>query len=296
MNRFIGVLLFGLMCMTVARACDICACNMGMQGVGLHQLIHSNILGMSYTSAVYQSKHESGVYDYFRNLSVQGTYIPSSNWKLNAFVPYQWNVRKNQEQKQKASGVGDIQIMGHYIIKKEYGSCKEWKFTLDVGSGLKLPTGKYEADLHAQNLPENFNIGNGHYALIFQPTFALSRSSFGFYAAGNYQYNLEIKDRYRFGNQFGIIGTFFCEIPVKDDLKVTPTAGLQWEYSEKDRYATGYNNSETGGYGLLMPIGLSLRWSDFVLQNAFSFPLKQNYANGGSQLNSRFVCQLHYFF
>lgn len=279
----------------VAPACDICACNMGSQLQGLHQLIHRSSIALSFSRARYSSNHEAGVRDAFHTMNLSGTYFLNQSWKLGIQLPYVINHRSNPDETVDLSGFGDVQINGHWVKTLEMSSAQDWKLITDLGMGIKLPTGHFDAPVSGKNLPDNLEVGNGHYALALTPGFGLQRGNWGSWIAGNYLYNFEKKNSYQFGNQWGMQGLVYFDHQTENDWRWIPAVGLNWEYAENNRNVSGFDVADTGGWGLLMPLMMNVRWKDCMFQCSYSIPLDQAYAGGGSHLNNKWNLQLSLF-
>ena len=138
-------------------------------------------------------------------------------------------------------------------------------FYLEAGSGLSLPTGKYNSDLIlAENLPENFNIGNGSLGYILQMNAVLSHKQSGLLINSNYQWNSNTKKGYHFGNQFSSQLSGFREFPI-GKLTLIPNLGLMYEHISSNAYKNGNTVPETGAEGLFISSAMNFKTNKYLI-------------------------------
>ncbi|MBK9108293.1 MAG: hypothetical protein IPM92_07915 [Saprospiraceae bacterium] len=296
MKRGILLLYASIGVLSVVAACDKCACNMSGPSGGISDLVYKNGMSLQYASAYYKSNHMGKSTDVFHTCLLAGNYYLNENLKFNAQIPYQLNTRNSEVGNSQNQGFGDARVMLHAILMKARDLGKGYLAEAQVGLGFKLPTGKYLTDLHASNLPENFNTGNGAFGINAQASVAISKDQMGIYLGSYYLQYLKSKDDYHFGNQLSLSSLFFVIKEWSNGFALTPQTGFSWEHSWNDRGVNGFQIENTGGWGLLWPIGLSIRKDALLLNLQYSIPLEQNYAGGDSQLRNKMAIDLHYFF
>jgi hypothetical protein len=296
MKRLLSILLITGTAGVQAFACDRCASNMGLGGLGLAQVVERHQLGLIHSTARYQSNHHGNTDDLFHIAELGASWYAAKSLRLSANLPVQWNQRSQNGQRQTVSGVGDLRVMGYYRKTMTFSTSEEPRLILDAGLGLKLPTGKYEAKLGEQELPENFTIGNGCIGAIAQPAAGLSWDNGGVLLSGNLVFHFPSEGGYRFGNQFSAQLTAYREWRLGSRFRMVPTLGMMWEHSARDRMTNGYLSASTGGYGVLLPLGLGFRWESLYLNLQYAFPVAQQYASGDTELQHKLGSQLHFFF
>lgn len=296
MKRLLSILLIAATASVQAVACDRCASNMGLGGPGLAQLVDQHQLGLIHSTSSYQSNHHGNTTDLFHIAEVGAGWYAISSVRISANLPVQWNQRSQNGQRQTVSGLGDLRVMGHYRKTLTFAEREQLRVIFDAGLGLKLPTGKYEAQLGERELPENFSIGNGCVGAIAQPATGLSWGNGGVLLSGNLVFHFPSEGGYRFGNQYSAQLTAYREWWLGSRTRFVPTIGMMWEHSTKDRMRNGYLSASTGGYGVLLPLSVGLRWESLYLNVQFAVPVAQQYASGDTELQHKLGSQLHFFF
>ena len=188
-----------------AKSCDACGCASGNVGFGLISDYRYNFIQLGFFNMGFRSNHENNftTVDQFRQWRVAMRYGigKDARFNLNAFIPYITNVRETSIEKQRLSGFGDIRLEISYALFNNVSLGDNSFLYSEIGVGVKLPTGAYNAELHQDNLPDNFNIGNGSLSYKISSSTVLNFGSNGLSFSGNYLINGNTKDGYHFGNQ-----------------------------------------------------------------------------------------------
>jgi hypothetical protein len=194
------------------------------------------------------------------------------------------------------SGLSDVRVLGSYTIfgNREVGDNST--IFLEVGAGMKLPTGRYDANIHDSNLPENFNLGNGSFGYIFQPNFVWKYKKNGLVFNGNYTYNQSSESGYHFGSQISSQILLFREFSLTSSLKLIPNIGTQYERIGVDTYNNGNSVHGTGGEGIFGAGGLTVRYKSLRASFTYSEPLQEDYSQGEVEAQRRLSAQLTFNF
>ncbi|HMQ64398.1 MAG TPA: hypothetical protein PKE06_27185 [Flavilitoribacter sp.] len=297
-RRIILLSVIGLLGWNVAFSCDACGCSITGSGVGMLVSYRNNFAGLSWFSTPYQASpdHGFGSKDRFQTLEFAFRFHIASRLKLLINQPYRINARTLDGETEQVSGISDTRIMGAYTLFRDVRLGARNKLFLEVGAGIKAPLGRYDAHIHDQELPENFNLGNGSWAGLLQANLVVTRQNSGLLAAGTYQYNTATAAGYRFGRQVSgqLIG--FREIALGRMVSLIPNAGLTAEWVSDDHYANGNIVPGTSGSGLFASGGVNLKFNNFYIGASFAQPLAQDYSHGEVIAKSRVSCQVSYLF
>lgn len=282
---------------TDVSGCDACGCNVGGSSIGLLTGFRNNTIGLSWQHASFAASPEqgTGTVDQFNTLELSIRYQLGARFKILAYQPYRLNIRESQEGNGRLSGLSDTRIMGSYVLWNEahIGSSRLYA---EVGAGVKLPVGRYDAHLHDKNLPENFNLGNGSWGYLLQASAILSWTKTGIFTSGNYQLNQATGNGYHFGNQFNAQALYFLQQPVKNIGQIIPFGGVQFESIGRDRYANGNNVPGTGGKGALATVGFQFKINYFLTGISYAHPVYQAYSDHEVNARGRTAIQLSYIF
>ena len=276
--------------------CDACGCSASGGSMGFASMLNSNFVGIRYFNQQYQST--DGLYTnslwYTENFTTTQIWarIPvKENIQVSVLLPYQSHNRETATGSQAINGIGDITLLAMYRLYQTKTDSTYFAHTLQMGGGVKMPTGKFnEANSGAVN--PSFQLGTGSWDYLLATEYIVRRKQFGLNTLLNYVIKTENQKNYRFGNQLNYAGTFFY-LYEKDALSFAPQIGLAGELYESN-FQYGERLNETSGNALFGKIGFEAG------RNAFSFganvmlPIQQNLTGGNVEANYRWSINLNY--
>ncbi len=280
-------------------ACDACGCSVNGVGVGLMAAYRQNYVAFQYQYAPFSSKleHAQGAVDGFHTFELAVRYRLWRRLSLQLHQPWRLNIRQHPDGDATQSGWGDTRLLANFALLNQVPLGNNFSLYAEIGAGMKAPTGKFDPKLHdEQNLPENFNPGNGSWAYLLQSNLALSHKNAGLSLSGSYQHNRPSKEGYRYGGQWSGQALLFNEFPLAGRLSITPYGGLVAEKVTQDEKANGKYAPSTGGRGWFAAAGLNLKFDNWLLGAAFSLPFSQHYSNAEVAAKGRLTVQVSHIF
>lgn len=277
------------------KACDVCGAGLSNSDLGILTNSRNDFLRLGMTSMAFSSgpEHESTIADRFSSIELIGRFSLSDRLRLTCNIPYAFNKRTYADEQLSVQGLADVKInLGYVILDKEL---RESKFYIDFIGGFNLPTGRYDEDLHAQNLPENFNLGKGNVGVITQVNGVWSKNNYGLAISNRYQMNTNTNSGYHFGNPYNTNVTGYKRIKIKE-AGFIPSLSLSYENIAKDTYSNKNQVPGTGGNGLFAGIGVNYQKNKFLISINTSLPVSENYSDGEVGAQSRISIQLSYIF
>ncbi|MEM1320086.1 MAG: hypothetical protein AAGG75_07490 [Bacteroidota bacterium] len=299
MKRSLLLITLSFLLLPLSQACDACGCSIGGGGIGLMPAYKSNFIGLGWQMARFSGATDfaSRLHDDFQVLELSARYHLNARLKLLFFQPYRINTRHFIEGSTRSiQGLSDPRIMASYTLFRDVALGEQSSLFFELGAGLKLPVGKYDPNIHANDLPENFNIGNGSLGYLLQSNLVITIQKAGIVLATNYQHNSKSRSDYQFGHQLNNQLILFWEQSLGENLQLIPNAGLQAEWIGTDHYANGMEVHGTGGKGLFANAGINLKNDTWLFGISYSQPLHSNYSNGEVSAEGRLSCQLSYLF
>ena len=145
-------------------ACDVCGCSISNNGTGILSAYQYNTFGIRWYNTTFRQAPEFGnTRDVFQTAEVFFQFHPIERLRLSAFQAIKWHQRFGYTEVEDASlfGLGDTRFMANYAVIEQLRIIGASTLYWELGSGIKLPTGKYDDQIHRKDLPENFNLGNG---------------------------------------------------------------------------------------------------------------------------------------
>jgi len=281
--------LAGLCCYVSGFACDICGCGSGGVFLGMMPSYKKYFTGVRYQYRKYNSHLGSGTgllrtSENFLSAEWFGGMRMGKKIQLMAFVPYQWHRQQSILQKAAISGLGDVSVMATAKVLESMRLTEDNAMrmhTLQVGGGLKLPTGKWrftEGDNLGQHA--NFMPGTGSLDFMGLALYQYTAGNLGIAASAMYRLTSANAHHYKFGNRAQFAAQSFYHVKLKKArARITPNAGLMYEAMSSDM-AQGRKIDESGGHLLNGLAGLELSKGNLAGGIVFQPPIAQNLSDG----------------
>lgn len=285
MKKKLYILLFFIAAMCYnAKGCDVCGCSLGGNYFGILPQFNKSFAGLRWSQAKFYAHmdHDSEYLDEeysndtYNKLELWGRFYLNERFQFFAFVPYSYNDMEGTEQVVSTNGLGDITVLGNYLIINT-GEDKEsiFKHTWMAGGGVKFPTGNFDLEDQGVLVNPNFQLGTGSTDFIISTIYTLRYGKLGFNSETGYKINTRNSNDYLFGNQFHISGQLFYWQNV-GEFSFLPNAGVYYESAEKHK-AGNIKQPNTGGTALLLTTGLEVYYKNITLGTNYKYPLTQNY-------------------
>ncbi len=278
-------LIFSMVLLSISEsihACDICGCRFGGYYFGVIPQYQSHFVGIRYNygrfNAEVDNRYAEDEYseDTFSHMELMGAYSLNDKLQFSFVLPYSWNKMDGNVQRAKINGIGDPSLLVLYnLINSADDMSKQWKHTLQIGSGLKFPLGEYREYDGDELLNSNFQLGTGSLDYLFTTNYVVRRNLAGIGLEATYKVNGKNKYDYRFGNQLSAGMNFFYWLGM-GNAGLMPMAGLYFEQSAVHKDDT-YTVDNTGGEVLMSNLGLQANVSQLTFNFSYQVPLYQNY-------------------
>ena len=276
--------------------CDACGCSASGGSMGFASMLNSNFIGIRYFNQHYKSS--DGLYsnsawynESFNTVQVWARIPVYKDFQISALVPYHFHNRETATGNQEITGIGDITVLGMYRLYQTFKDSTFLVHTLQVGGGIKAPTGKFD-QANAGNVNPSFQVGTGSWDYLLATEYIVKREKFGLNTILNYVFKTENEKQYRFGNQFNYSSTFFYVFE-KKQFSVAPQVGIAGEV-----YGSNYQYSEivrkSSGDIFFGKLGIEVGKNKFSLGANVMLPINQNLASNRVEANYRWSVNLNY--
>lgn len=276
--------------------CDACGCSASGGSMGFASMLNSNFVGVRYFNQHYKSS--DGLYsnspwyeESFNTFQVWARVPVSKTIQLSALVPYHFHNRETADGNEDIKGIGDITVLAMYQLYQTHKDSTFLVHTLQVGGGIKAPTGKFD-QANAGNVNPSFQVGTGSWDYLLATEYIVKRKQFGLNTMLNYVFKTENDKQYRFGNQLNYSGTFFY-LYEKKKFSVAPQLGFAGEV-----YESNYQYSEvvrkTSGDIFFGKLGIEMGKKKFSFGANVMLPINQNLASERVEANYRWSMNLNY--
>lgn len=291
--------IIGLLLLSIPSiACDVCGCSINAYGAGLLSTYRYNTISLGWHDSPFQQLLNQGIptKDNFRSLELSVRYHLSQRWVITLQQPYQWNHRLGPDKSVNLNGFGDTRLMGTYVFADNIPVGASSQLYWEAGMGTKLPSGRFNDNIYLDDLPDNFNIGNGSWAYLFQSSIMFHFDKLGMVLNSAYQANTKNIDDYHFGNQWSMNAVLFARHQLSEKAEIIPFSGLLYENIKADQRYNDNDVHGTGGKGYFLSLGANFKYGNYLLGTSCLVPLSQTYAQGEMKAKTRYSLELTYSF
>jgi hypothetical protein len=255
--------------------CDACGCSASGGSMGFASMLNTNFVGIRY----------------FNTVQIWARIPVYKNIQISALLPYHFHQRETISGNETINGIGDVTVLAMYRLYQTLKDSTYLVHTLQVGAGLKVPTGKFD-QANAGNVNPSFQVGTGSWDYILATEYIVKRKQFGLNTMVNYTIKTENSKQYRFGNQLNYSSTFFY-LHEKNTFSMAPQLGFAGEV-----YGSNYQYSEivreSSGSILFGKLGIEMGKDKFSLGANVMLPITQNLANDRVEAKYRWSLNLNY--
>ncbi|MBK6902378.1 MAG: hypothetical protein IPH04_06075 [Saprospirales bacterium] len=283
----------------IAQACDVCGCSAGGSSFGLLPNYHRHFMGIRYQYRSFLSEHHDapGVFstERYHSAEVWGRWVLGKRFQLFGQLPYNHYTQEQEGATRSFDGLGDASLIAQVVVFNTGDSLGlSWRHGLQLGGGVKLPTGRSRAGEGSGDISPSLLPGTGSFDFPIQGLYTLRYGKWGANLEASYRINTANRDEYRFGNRLnGSLRVFYA--PEKGKAIFMPNAGIQFERGESD-LQSGYLVSLTGGQALYALGGLEVFSGKWGLGCTYQLPLNQHLGGGYIQAKPRFSTNLLFIF
>ena len=277
-------------------ACDAGGCSASGGSMGFASMLNANFVGIRYFNQKYRSN--DGLYS--NSIWYDETFNTTQVWarspvmkklQVSVLLPYHFHSRETQSGNQSISGLGDLTVLAMFQLYQTHKDSTFFAHTLQVGGGLKAPTGEFD-NANSGSVNPSFQVGTGSWDYLLATEYTLRRKQFGFNSLLNYVIKTENSKFYRFGNQFNYAGTFFY-LYEKNQYSFAPQLGFAGEV-----FASNFQRKQmvrnTSGDIVFGRVGFEFGKDRFSLGANAMIPINQNLTGGNVEAKYRWSVNLNY--
>lgn len=303
--KFVGLLLLGVSVVVPAAACEICGCSVNGYQFGILPQFKKHFVGVRHQYRSFRSQHlvsqQLYIYgnqskEYYHSTELWGRWQAGKRVQLFAFLPYHHFKQVEAGTTSRANGLGDATLMGYYTAFNNAGKLhKTFKQTLQIGGGIKLPTGRFLTNRGEAELNPHLNTGTGSVDYFLNAMHNMRYKRFGLTAEASYRINSLNDYQFRYGNRLTTAARFFYWKDVSKTTSVLPQLGITWERSARDILYTD-KQPFTGGTATQLVTGVDVFMPHVAVNLSYHQPIQQNLARGLVTLNPQVMVGLTYIF
>lgn len=284
-------------------ACDVCGCAISGHQFGILPQFQKHFLGLRYGTRTFQTMHPpvfstdilTSSREHFQNIDIWGRIVLTERIQLFGFIPYSSIVKKEDGQVFKQNGLGDISLLALYsIINQHQSKSLALRQNLQIGGGIKLPTGSYDVMARDGTYVPGVQLGSGSIDILANLSYIIRYQNFGLSVESSFRHNTTNDLDFQFGDRFTNAARFFYKINVKD-IAILPNLGVHVETALKDKHENLILDL-SGGHGVYGQMGIDIFTSSITIGFQFQPVIYENIGNGNITSSSRFSIQSMYIF
>lgn len=276
--------------------CDACGCAAGSGSSGFETMLNQQFVGVRYFVQHYKAKENAFVSEanrdqFFNTIQLWARIPIAEKVELYASLPYHFHNRETSVGKENISGIGDVTVMGFYSFLKSNPEKMNQHF-LNVGAGVKIPTGKFD-EVNASGSNPSFQLGTGSWDFLLALNYRFQMKNSGFIFSLDYNFKEENEKKYAFGDQFNYSVVYSYLFANKENFQLSGKAGFQGEIYQANKQF-GETLIRTSGDALYGKLGLEFAYQKWSLGSELMLPMSSNLADDDIEAVSRFNVFLNY--
>ena len=275
--------------------CDTCGCGGNGGSMGFGTGLNNNFVGLRYIGQKYRSR--DGIFDNspwinenFNTVQAWGIFPVGKRVLINALLPYHFHNRTFADNtEQTITGVGDATVLAYYnVLRQTPDSIISIKpeHVFQIGVGVKLPTGSFDAANIEGSVNPSFQLGTGSWDYILAANYGVTHRNWGLSALLNYTIKTENSKNYLFGNQWNVAVNTYKTFYVSPSVSLTPQFGLGAEFFEENR-EFNLTVPDTRGDVYFARFGLETNYNRYALGISSMIPISQNLNEGKVEVKNR---------
>lgn len=285
--------------------CDFCGCGSSGGGMGYGTIGNENFVGLRYIYQRYQSKdgifnNSPWVEENFNTVQLWGKIPITSKLSITAIAPFHFHNRNFvDDSSQDIQGVGDVSFLAFYSLITPVpdglfeNQQSKYKHSLEVGGGIKLPTGEYKRSNNEGSVNPSFQVGTGSLDYIIAANYSVGYKNWGLGFMTNYTIKTENREEYQFGNQltYGInLSKVYNTLKID---KIIPFVGFAGEVFEENKNY-GLPVLDTNGNVVFARIGAEISKGKLGTGLNLMLPVAQDLNAGKVEAKYRLGLHLNY--
>lgn len=277
--------------------CDACGCSASGGSMGFGSMLNNNFVGLRYMKQSYTSRdgifaNSPWIDENFNTIQAWARVPVTEKIQISALVPYHFNERQLTAGTENIEGLGDITVMALYTVFETKKDSTFFTHKINLGGGVKLPTGKFKEANNLGSVNQSFQLGTGSWDFPIVSEYVVKHKNLGLNTTLNYIFKTENSKNYQYGDQFNYAGTFFYLFDLKS-VQIVPQAGLAGEVYQTNQQH-GLDLPNTAGDILFSKFGIEAGKDKFSVGINAMLPIKQNLSSGNMEANYRWSINLNY--
>lgn len=280
---------------TKGLSCDVCGCAVGSQQFGILPQFQKHFFGLKYGYRSFKSIHpplfanekELASFEKFHTTELFGRFVLSEKLHVFGFIPFQFISKEEERVKVNHDGMGDISIMAMYAVINQKKVDNKFTHHLQIGGGIKLPTGNSHFLTSDDKWIPGIQTGTGTIDYLAAINYFIRSGNWGSVLESSSRINtINTNYDFKYGHRFMNSAKLFY-VFANQSFSVMPSGGVSVESWTSD-FHEGSNVELSGGHSVLLNAGLDYFGSRFTVGLSASPVIYQNIAKGNLISGARY--------
>ncbi len=306
MTRVYKCLILGLLIFISkeSQACDVCGCAVNGMQFGIIPQFKKHFAGVKGTYRSFTSTHhplfshekQSISQESFMTIDIWSRWLINDRIQIFALFPLHHIEKQEDAVISRNSGIGDISMSVLYsILDNKKNSTGNIIHQLQIGGGIKLPTGHNNKIVANDDWVPGFQLGTGTLDFTANINYIIRFKKSGIMSELGYRWNqLNKKHNFEFGDRLSSSLKYFYVFNWKGKTWM-PSAGLTHDFASQD-FHEGDALLLSGGNALFGHVGMDF-FSPLVNGGFFVQPaVYNNVASGNLVPHTRYGAHINLFF
>lgn len=277
--------------------CDACGCSASGGSMGFSSMLNNNFVGVRYFKQSYTSRdgifnNSPWIDENFNTVQAWARIPVTQKIQISALVPYHFHERELTSGTESIAGLGDITVMGLYSVYETKKDSTLFTHKINLGAGVKMPTGKFAEANNLGSINQSFQLGTGSWDYLLVSEYVIKKNNLGLNTMLNYVFKTENSKNYQYGDQFNYASTLFYLFNL-EAFQLVPQLGLAGEVYQTNKQH-GLDLPDTAGDILFGKFGIEVGRDKFSLGINAMLPINQNLSSGKMEANYRWGINLNY--
>lgn len=277
--------------------CDACGCSASGGSMGFSSMLNNNFVGVRYFKQSYTSRdgifaNSPWIDENFNTIQVWTRIPVTDKIQISVLMPYHFHERELTTSTENISGLGDITVMGLYTVFETKKDSAVFTHKINMGAGIKIPTGKFTQANNLGSINQSFQLGTGSWDYSVVSEYVVNRKDLGLNTTLNYVFKTKNKKEYQYGDQFNYAATLFYLFDL-NTVQIVPQAGVAGELYQTNKQH-GLDLPNTAGDILFGKFGFEAGKDKFSIGVNAMLPISQNLSSGKMEANYRWSVNLNY--
>lgn len=259
--------------------CDVCSTSSNSTSINFNSN-SKTYFGLNFIYQKYKTyngifKNSKQFNEQYRTIQLSGNLKLSQKWNTAINIPIHTHYRELEDHSisQNENGFGDITLQSSYLVlNSDSSSTRQWKWF--IGSGVKIPTAKYESR-DGQGTNPNFNLGSGAWDILLSTQFNIKLKNSGINTQINYAFKTENDDDFQFGNQTDISILYIKQTNWLTSINTSLLSGIKSEFYQNNSQ-NGYRITNSKGQLHQIQLGTDLGLNKINFGFMAFIPISQN--------------------